>query len=345
MEELHFEPLNQSHFALIHAWFNKPHVQAFYSLRSWTLEEVQKKLTPYLQGEKPMSCFVIFHAQRPIGYIQRYPVKDHPWDNQALPEEIVRESAGIDLFIGEEDCLGKGLGSEIIQRFLENYIWPEFRYCLADPDIRNQTSIRLFEKCGFEQHKQIASKNALQRKVSLQLFIKERDLCIRKLNTSDLEVIAKTFCFPWTTEQQTFEKWKKYRSEQEQQKRAVYLLEKQGQIVGYASLLFFSEYANFLKFNIPEIHDVWIHEDFRKQGFGTRLIQHLENMAKKLGYKQIGLGVGLYADYGPAQILYCKLGYVPDGNGITYKASSVVPGKQCPVDDDLILWLSKRIKC
>jgi hypothetical protein len=34
---------------------------------------------------------------------------------------------------------------------------------------------------------------------------------------------------------------------------------------------------------------------------------------------RVGLGVELCADYGPAQMLYIKKGYIPDGNGVTYK--------------------------
>ncbi len=73
------------------------------------------------------------------------------------------------------------------------------------------------------------------------------------------------------------------------------------------------------------------------------LILHLENIARKEGYKQIGLGVGLYRDYGAAQTLYVRLGYVPDGEGITYKTAFTIPGEQYPIDDDLILWLKKSL--
>lgn len=175
MEELSFEPLNPSHFQAIHGWFNAPHVQKFYSLRSWTFEEVQKKLLPYVQGAKHMKCFVIFHSKQPIGYIQSYPLKDHLWENQDLPYEIIENAAGIDLFIGEESFLGKGMGRMILIRFLEKWIWPFYQYCLADPDIQNKASIRLFQKSGFSEHKEIKSKDALQRPVILQLFIMKRE--------------------------------------------------------------------------------------------------------------------------------------------------------------------------
>ena len=52
--------------------------------------------------------------------------------------------------------------------------------------------------------------------------------------------------------------------------------------------------------------------------------------------------MGLYKDYGPAQKLYSKLGYSPDGNGITYKGQPAIAGQSYVLDDDLILWLTKR---
>ena len=130
---------------------------------------------PYLQGEKQMKCFVIYQGKRPVGYIQSYPIQEHPWENQDLSDEVIREAAGIDLFIGEEKYLGKGLGCKMINSFLEKYIWPFYRYCLVDPDIRNEASLHLFQKCGFEEHKLIFSKDALKRSVTLQLLIKKRE--------------------------------------------------------------------------------------------------------------------------------------------------------------------------
>lgn len=170
--QIQFEPLSESHFELIHCWFNRPHVQAFYSLRPWTLEEVRQKLTPYLKGK--IEGFVIYLEKRPIGYIQSCPIQDYPWEGQELPDEIAQEAAGFDLFIGEEEYLGKGVGSQIVDSFLTTHIWPRYRYCLVDPDLRNGASIRLFEKCGFRKHKQIRHQNPLGEQVDLLLYLKRR---------------------------------------------------------------------------------------------------------------------------------------------------------------------------
>jgi hypothetical protein len=42
--------------------------------------------------------------------------------------------------------------------------------------------------------------------------------------------------------------------------------------------------------------------------------------------------------------LYVHLGYVPDGQGMTYKGEQVVPGDSYPVDDDLLIWLKKDLR-
>ena len=40
----------------------------------------------------------------------------------------------------------------------------------------------------------------------------------------------------------------------------------------------------------------------------------------------VGIGVGLYPDYGSAQRLYIKRGYLPDGHGATYNYESNMGG-------------------
>lgn len=100
---------------------------------------------------------------------------------------------------------------------------------------------------------------------------------------------------------------------------------------------------HFSSNEIPEIHDVWIATGQRRLGYGKILIKYLEDYARAQRYKTVGLGIGLYADYGAAQKLYALLGYVPDMHGITYKGQSVIPGHSYPIDDSLILWMTKGL--
>lgn len=168
-------------------------------------------------------------------------------------------------------------------------------------------------------------------------------LILQILGEEDLSEIINTFNFPWTSLQATKEKWERYYAEQQRNVRTVCIAKIQSECVGYGSLLWVSEYPGFKNSNIPEINDVWISAEHRGNGFGKRLIQHLEGISRQKNHKQIGIGVGLYKDYGSAQKLYVQMGYVPDKNGVTYKCQPVVPGDSYPVDDDLVIWLKKDL--
>lgn len=175
-----------------------------------------------------------------------------------------------------------------------------------------------------------------------QSMIGTRQFHIRPLCRKDIEILGDLY-FPWSTKEETIAKWTRYLEEQQQGIRKALIVLHEDEIVGYGHLLFCSEYPEFKNNNIPEIQDLWIFEDNRKKGIGSGLIRHLEKLAAEQGYKQVGIGVGLYRDYGSAQKLYSRLGFAPDGHGITYKHAPVVAGEKYPVDDDLILWLTKHL--
>ena len=168
-------------------------------------------------------------------------------------------------------------------------------------------------------------------------------LVVQALREEDLTSIIETFNFPWTSLQATREKWECYYEENKANIRTVCIAKVKEKFIGYGSLLRVSEYPNFKDFNIPEINDLWISAEYRGNGFGKKLIQYLETLALQENYKQIGLGVGLYQDYGAAQKLYVQLGYIPDGSGVTYKCQPVIPGDSYPIDDDLVIWLQKKL--
>jgi len=243
---------------------------------------------------------------------------------------------------------GKGIGRSLLEEVIT---WAKNSSNLEKIQLNvrasNQIAISLYKKMGFQEEGRI--KNKLKIKDSylddivmgLMLNKNPSDILIREMTHADIETVVENFSFSWTTKEKTVNKWKQYFIEHEKKKRTVYLIQLKDQIIGYASLLWTSQYSHYRENEIPEIHDVWVHENFRKKGFGQNIIDYLEQVGRTQGYQQIGLGVGLYADYGSAQILYSKMGYVPDGRGITYKGGPVVPGEAYSVDDDLILWLTK----
>ncbi|MWC27974.1 GNAT family N-acetyltransferase [Paenibacillus sp. MMS18-CY102] len=121
------------------------------------------------------------------------------------------------------------------------------------------------------------------------------------------------------------------------------LLAYQGdQLAGWSHLLATSAYPSFAVQGIPEIQDLIVWPTMRRQGIAKALMAEIESIAfRKFGI--VGLGVGLYADYGIAQRLYAKRGYLPDGHGIMHRNVSVKPGFELQVDDDLLLYLTKEM--
>jgi len=165
-------PFTLNDVPLLTRWFNEPHVQHFYSLRTWREEEVGAK---FKNQDKTIESFIVYLEEKPIGYIQKYPVNHHPWPHQDLSSLIIKEAAGLDLFIGEKDYLYKGLGQKIIENFLKEHIWPYFAYCIVDPDARNLASQKLFKKCGFRYSQSLITKNKQGKKVTLELWLKRRN--------------------------------------------------------------------------------------------------------------------------------------------------------------------------
>ncbi|MBP9777840.1 MAG: GNAT family N-acetyltransferase [Rickettsiaceae bacterium] len=168
-----FYKLTKEYFDILTTWFNQRHVQEYYSLRSWKQKEVKVKLSKYLSNRSDVNAYIFSVDEVPIGYIQTYPIKNHPWPNQDFTEEIIDNSAGIDFFIGETNYVGKGFGEIMLIEFLKQYIWPNNCYCVADPDIRNIHSINLLKKLGFVKTKTISTTNAIGDLVELQLMIKK----------------------------------------------------------------------------------------------------------------------------------------------------------------------------
>ncbi len=142
----------------MHRWLNTPHVAEWYYVRGVArpgLDWVRERYLPRIRGEDPTRAFVVLLEGRPIGYIQAYFIADHP--EYAAAVQLAPGTAGIDMFIGEEDAVHRGLGSRIIGRFLEDVVFGEMgaELALLGPDPANRIAIRAYEKAGFRHLKTV----------------------------------------------------------------------------------------------------------------------------------------------------------------------------------------------
>ncbi len=126
-------------------------------------------------------------------------------------------------------------------------------------------------------------------------------------------------------------------------KRLLFVAALDGQDAGYCILNWVPKYGLFQKIGIPEIQDLNVVPELRRQGVGAALINHCEAVAKAMGHDRMGIGVGLERSYGAAQRLYVRLGYIPDGNGATYDRKLLSFGESRPLDDNLCLMMTKNL--
>ena len=115
------------------------------------------------------------------------------------------------------------------------------------------------------------------------------------------------------------------------------------QVAGYAMLSYRPKYGYYRAHGIPEIQDLNVVPDLRQRGIGRALIQYCEHVAQAKEHKKIGIGVGLTPSYGAAQRLYVKMGYIPDGMGVTYDRQTISHGEFRPFDDEVSLMLEKTL--
>lgn len=124
---------------------------------------------------------------------------------------------------------------------------------------------------------------------------------------------------------------------------SLYLLFAGGQAAGYGILNWQPKYQLYRKLDIPEIQDLNTLPAFRRQGFASVLIGHCEALAREAGKTEMGIAVSVHGSFGPAQRLYFKLGYAPDGTGVTYDRAPVDFAAFKPVDDQLCMMLVKEL--
>jgi GNAT superfamily N-acetyltransferase len=167
------------------------------------------------------------------------------------------------------------------------------------------------------------------------------EVTIRPLRAADAAPIADAFAaIGWSKPREQYER---YFAEQEAGERRVWVAEVDGRFAGYVTLSWRPVYPPFRDEGIPEIQDLNVLPDHRRRGIGAALLDAAESAAGERG-PMVGIAVGLGGDYGAAQRLYVRRGYVPDGNGIAWRGRTVGFGEQVAVDDDLVLCFTRRVR-
>jgi aminoglycoside 6'-N-acetyltransferase len=142
---IEFQPLREDDLPLVHAWLEREHV------RRWWRDPIEEAIEKRRQGieEGRTDQYLIVVDGRPAGLIQTYLVADSPdWEAIVGAEPGL---AGVDLLIGEEGLVGRGVGPQVLKAFAREVVFarPETNACVATVEEPNRRSWRAFEKAGF----------------------------------------------------------------------------------------------------------------------------------------------------------------------------------------------------
>ena len=112
---------------------------------------------------------------------------------------------------------------------------------------------------------------------------------------------------------------------------------------GYVYLYRTVEEGPFKGKGYPIVVNFNVLRKYQRKGIGNRMMDVVERIAKQQA-DTVCLGVGLCEAYGSAQRMYAKRGYIPDGSGVWYRGKPCIQYETvCTVDDDLLLFLSKKL--
>jgi len=165
-------------------------------------------------------------------------------------------------------------------------------------------------------------------------------ISITRLTDADIPEIAAAFAtLGWNKPASQY--WN-YLDQQTKNERMVLVARRDGVFSGYVTLLFESHHGEFEAIGAPEIADFNVLPSYRNRGIGSALMDAIEEESRSKN-SIVGIAVGLTADYGAAQRMYVKRGYIPTGAGLFADGKAPSYGEQVTVDDGLLLTFTKKL--
>lgn len=141
--------LEDSDIPMVEAWLNKEHVKRWYEIPHLgvTIEDWMNEIKERNGEFHWLTYLIVMWQGAPIGLCLYYRCEESDEDFGTLP---LIGTYGIDYLIGEESCLGRGLGKNMVSLLVDKiFAFPDAFRITADIDENNKASERTLLSCGF----------------------------------------------------------------------------------------------------------------------------------------------------------------------------------------------------
>ena len=147
--EITYRPLQARDLPLMADWLNRPHLRRFYQREPISELAVAAKYGPRIRGETPTLSSLALLDDEPLGYLQCYRIAAWP-DWQATIG--VEQGVSIDLFIGEPQLVGRGIGRRMLGGYVDEVAFarhPDEQLCWIGHELENASAIACSLAAGF----------------------------------------------------------------------------------------------------------------------------------------------------------------------------------------------------
>lgn len=169
-------------YKLITKWLSDPEILKYYGGRDKpsSLDQTISKYGPRIKKENYIQPCIMEYHHKAIGYLQFYETNNEAYEVGTLIEmEKCEVAYALDLFIGERQYWGMGIGTQLIEKMVD-YLFKVKKAdgIFIDPQTWNERAIQCYKKSGFKPIKVIEKRELHEGeyKDNLVMMISKEDI-------------------------------------------------------------------------------------------------------------------------------------------------------------------------
>lgn len=148
MNSFELRQVDDADYPLLTGWMNDPEVAEFWLLAG--PESLTRAHVAHVSANGHSISYLGLLDGEPMSYWELYRA-----DQDALASyyDALPYDGGIHLLLGPSRFRGKGLGAQLLEEVARRMFAdePRMRRIVAEPDVRNERSVRCFARAGFVQ--------------------------------------------------------------------------------------------------------------------------------------------------------------------------------------------------